>query len=294
MSETNPNVFYLPEFTANRDLTADMIFEYFSKSEVLPYICYHITNPDVKPFLQIMLQKTPFCNNIIKEEFVLPSIIFNRNSENIGDMIVADVKQGLQRMNLYLNLNKDTKIVFKGFILDVNNNCYGLVDLSNVELKYLELRRNTPLWFVLPTEIINFQTVCNIPVSEKVIELFTYGKPELCILQNAETDEYYSAPDIGYTSDDYKTSELQLVFGPSKKLIDEMETYVYAFYRTYRRALHFYKFSEGIKNRDEKVNKERNIGINRYAIFSDENCFVLDTLNIKEFELFHPLSIYRV
>ena len=291
MSETNPNGFYLPEFTANRDLSADMIFEYFNKSDVLPYICYHITNSGfVVPFLQIMLQKTPFCNNVIKEEFVLPSIIFKRSCEDIGELIVEHVKQGLQRMNLNLNLNKDTKIVFKGILVDNNNNCYGLVDLSNIELKYLEQKRNTPLWFVLPTEIVNLQSICNIPVSDKVVDLFTYRKPELCILQNPETDEYYSAPDVGYTSADYKTSELQLVFGPSKTLIDESETHGYSFYSSFLYA---------IKNMLIDFDKERNIGINRYAIFSEDNQVLHDTVtgdivNIKKFEMFHPLSIYSV
>ena len=281
------NYFYYPAFTANRYLTADMIFEYFSKSEVLPYICYHITNSALDiPFLQIMLQKTPFCNNIIKEELVLPSIIFNRNSENIGDMILADVRRGLQKMNLK-NKNKDKDIVFKGILVDINNNCYGLVDLSNIELKYLELRRNTPLWFVLPTEIVNLQSVCNIPVSEKVIELFTYKKPELCALQcHNEQGKYYFSPDVGYTINDYKTSEMELVFGPSRKILSDSETHVYSFYRSFTPFL-----NENAFNFDR--DKERNIGFNRYALFSEDTVNV-DTVNIKQFEMFHPLSIYKV
>jgi len=281
MSETD--IFYFPAFTANRYLTADMIFEYFSKSEVLPYICYHITNSETNPFLQIMLQKTPFCNNIIKEELVLPSVIFKRTCENIGDMILADVKHGLQKMNLInKDKDKDTEIVFKGILTDINNNCYGLVDLSNIELKYLELKRNTPLWFVLPTEIVNLQSVCNIPVSDKVIDLFTYNKPELCALQcHNEQGKYYFSPDIGYTINDYKTSEMELVFGPSRKILSESETQVYSFYRSLKIANHFDK------------DKERNNGINRYALFSEDTVNV-DTVNIKQFENFHPLSIYKV
>jgi len=286
MSETD--IFYFPAFTANRDLTADMIFEYFSKSEVLPYICYHITNSETNPFLQIMLQKIPFCNNIIKEEFVLPSIIFKRTCENIGELILADVKRGLQKMNLInKDKNKDTEIVFKGILTDINNNCYGLVDLSNIELKYLELRRNTPLWFVLPTEIVNLQSVCNIPVSDKVIDLFTYNKPELCALQcHNEQGKYYFSPDVGYTINDYKTSEMELVFGPSRKILSDSETHVYSFYRSFTPFL-----NENAFNFDR--DKERNIGFNRYALFSEDTVNV-DTVNIKQFEMFHPLSIYKV
>jgi hypothetical protein len=236
-----------------------------------------------------MLQKTPYCNNVIKEEFVLPSVLFKRTCENIGDLIVADVKQGLQRINLNTNTNIDTKIVFKGILVDINNNCYGLVDLSNIELKYLEQKRNTPLWFVLPTEIVNLQSICNIPVSDKVVDLFTHRKPELCVLQRCtEQGEYYSAPDIGYTSADYKTSELQLVFGPSKTLMDDSESHGYSFYRS---------FLQVFKNEPKKSDKERNIGINRYAIFSEDNygssdTVNVDTVNIKQFEMFYPLSIY--
>jgi hypothetical protein len=242
-----------------------------------------------------MLQKTPFCNNIIKEELVLPSVIFKRTCENIGELILADVKRGLQKMNLInKDKNKDTEIVFKGILTDINNNCYGLVDLSNIELKYLELRRNTPLWFVLPTEIVNLQSVCNIPVSDKVIDLFTYNKPELCALQcHNEQGKYYFSPDVGYTINDYKTSEMELVFGPSRKILSDSETHVYSFYRSFykslKNAIHFDKDKEI----DEEIDKERNNGINRYALFSEDTVNV-DTVNIKQFEKFHPLSIYKV
>ena len=283
MDAPKSKYFYYPAFTANRDLTAEMIFEYFNpnKSEVLPYICYHITDNNSPPILQIMLQKTPYCNNIIKEELVLPSIIFNRNSENIGDMILADVKRGLR------GFNKNTNIyaVFKG-ILVVDNNCYGLVDLTSTYIKYCEITRNSPLWFGLPTEIVNLQSVYNISVSEKVVELFTYRKPELCILQNPETDEYYSAPDIGYTfNTNYKIAELQLVFGPTKEIIDENEdednddNWGYIFNKCYDKCF---------KKDDKKT-------CNRYAIFSEDKNSIhsSNTVIIKQFEQFHPLSIYN-
>lgn len=288
-SKTN-NYFYYPAFTANRDITAEMIFEYFNpnKSEVLPYICYHVSNND-NPFLQIMLQKTPYCNNIIKEELVLPSIIFNRNSENIGDMILADVRRGLNG----LNKNTNSNAVFKG-ILVVDNNCYGLVDLRSTYIKYCEITRNSPLWFGLPTEIVNLQYVYDIPVSEKVVELFTYRKPELCILQNPETDEYYSAPDIGYTfNTNYKVAELQLVFGPPKQIIDENEdednddNWGYTFNKCYDKC-----YDKCFKKDDKKDDK--NV-CNRYAIFAEEKNSIhsSNTVIIKQFEQFHPLSIYK-
>lgn len=290
MATPSNKYFYFPSFTANHDLTAEMIFEYFNpnKSEVLPYICYHITdNESSEPVLQIMLQKTPFCNNIIKEELVLPSIIFNRDSENIDELILDDVRRGLYNKKL----NKNVRAIFKGILVDTDNNCYGLVDLSDTYIKYWELTRNSPLWFVLPTEIVNLQSVYDIPVSEKVVELFTYRKSELCILQNTETDEYYSAPDVGYTfNTNYKTAELHLVFGPPKKIIDENEeenddNWGYTFNKYYDNKFYDNKCNDNISYK----------GINRYAIFSEDKNSIHSstTVVVKQFDGFQPLSIYN-
>lgn len=275
---------YLPAFTANSFLTSDILYDYFNKTDILNYICYHITSDTKYPFVQIMLEKTPFCNNVIKEEFVLPSILFKRDTTNYKELILNDVVKSLNRIGCKVDLI--TEDAFKGVLVDIDNICYGLVDLSKIDIKYLELKRSSSTWFVLPTEIVNIQQICNIPVSEKVIDLFTYKKPELSVLYKSDTNNCYIVPDIGYTCTYYKTSELQLIFGPSKELIEEQMRYTF-----------FTSFDESINKHlclNQSKNDDKKLGINRIAIFIDNNeCFIKNTnIYSKNLDLFLPLAIH--
>lgn len=271
---------YLPAFTANQYLTSDILYEYFNQTGILKYICYHITTDVKYPFLQIMLEKTPFCNNIIKEEFVLPSILFKKETTNYKELILNDVIKSLNRIGC--KVEQIEQDAFKGVLVDIDNNCYGLVDLSKIDIKYLELKRTSSTWFVLPTEIVNIQQVCNIPVSEKVVELFTYKKPELCVLYKLDTNECYMVPDVGYTCSDYKISELQLIFGPPKELFDDKMGYWF-----------FTSFDAAINKQEIKNGKEK-VGINRIAVFIDNKDCIIQNPNIysRNLESFHPMSIH--
>ena len=276
---------YLPAFTANPYLTSDILYEYFNKTGILKYICYHIT-PDAKyPFIQIMLEKTPFCNNIIKEEFVLPSILFKRETTNYRELIMNDITKSLNRIGCKVDLIELD--AFKGILVDNDNNSYGLIDLSKIDIKYLELKRSSSTWFVLPTEIVNIQSVCNIPVSEKVVDLFTYKKPELSVLNKLDTNECYSVPDIGYTCNDYKTAELQLIFGPPKEVIEEQMGY--SFFTNFYAAIH--KNLDLKQNTNSRVNEK--MGIIRIAAFIDKNCIIKNPyIHSRNLDSFNPLAIH--
>ena len=39
---------------------------------VLNILCYHVENETKYPFLQFMMEKIPYCNNIVKEQITLP------------------------------------------------------------------------------------------------------------------------------------------------------------------------------------------------------------------------------
>ena len=275
---------YLPAFTANSYLTSDILYEYFNKTGVLKYICYHITTDAKYPFIQIMLEKTPFCNNIIKEEFVLPSILFKKETTNYKEVILNDVVKSLNRIGC--KVDQIEPDAFKGILMDTENTCYGLVDLSKIDTKYLELKRTSSIWFVLPTEIVNIQQVCNIPVSEKVVDLFTYKKPELCVLHKLDTNECYMVPDVGYTCSDYKTSELQLIFGPPKELINDKIGYY--FLTSFDAAI-----NKQEKGKEKEKEKEK-MGINRVAVFIDNNDCIIQNPNIYSIilESFYPLTIH--
>lgn len=273
---------YLPAFTANTYLTSDILYEYYNKTGILKYICYHITTDAKYPFIQIMLEKTPFCNNIIKEEFVLPSILFKRETTNYKELILNDITKSLNRIGCKVDLIDPD--AFKGILVDVDNICYGLVDLSKIDIKYLELKRTSSTWFVLPTEIVNIQQICNIPVSEKVVDLFTYKKPELSILNKVDTNECYTVPDIGYTCSNYKTAELQLIFGPPKELVEDKMGY--SFFTSFVIAI--------TKHLGLNKNDNEKMGINRIATFIDNNDCIIKNPHIysKNLDLFHPLAIH--
>ena len=70
---------YLLEERANKDITLDN-----ENGMVIIYLlCYHINNDHKYPFIQFMMDKIPFCNNIIKERLILPYIIINEKSSDM-------------------------------------------------------------------------------------------------------------------------------------------------------------------------------------------------------------------
>ena len=62
---------YLLEEKANKNFT----FENLVNDRgfcVLNVICYHVEEQHKYPFLQFMMEKIPFCNNVVKEQVTLP------------------------------------------------------------------------------------------------------------------------------------------------------------------------------------------------------------------------------
>jgi hypothetical protein len=175
----------------------------------LHYICYHVTQNGKYPFVQIMLE-------LLQDSFVLPSITIDKDytNKNIETLIFRKIKADLKRIKCNLVIAE-----FKG-ILNVNiesnkKNIYALIDVSSVDINCLNLSKTVTTWFALPTEIININSVYNIPVSNKVSNLFQNEMPELGVLMNNGMP--YLLPDVVYTSSpDLKETEFRSLFGPSK------------------------------------------------------------------------------
>ena len=162
---------------------------------------------------------------------------------------------------------------------------------------------SSSIWFALPTEIININSICNIPISKEVVQLFTYVMPELGVLYKTnELKDQYLLPDIVYTSSNtVKQSEFQTLFGPSKEEI-------------------YYHFNSSFLDLREGKMLE---AINRFALFIEDPlifdlelddikdiddiedivyekcgltpCIIIQSMNIllvKEYELFQPLSYH--
>jgi hypothetical protein len=158
---------YLLESEADRYIKLDDIF----RSEtygVFNILCYHINVEAKYPFLQFLMDKVPYCNNIIKERFTIPSVMYYNLDTPIETLALEKVSDCLQQLGMD-NIELDEHM-YKGVLYDTLNNPYVMVNITGLDIRGYNLSRNTFSWFLLPSEIINNRQVCNIEVDEEVVE----------------------------------------------------------------------------------------------------------------------------
>ena len=311
---------YLFENCVNKNIESKDIFNKNNTYNLLHILCYHVTNTTKYPFLQFMLEKIPFCNNIIKEEFILPFISFNDTS-NIEEIVIDKVRQSLHNIGFdNTQVTKVTNDMYKGIVLDDTSSYkqYALINITGIDLTGLKLCRNSPIWFVMPSEIINTKHICNIEIDKEVTELFT-SMPTLGLLSDPITSRTYIIPDVAYTGDEYKKVEFNSVFGNVKSKEYDSCSSNYYFYKAFGDAVRYGGWTKngGIQEID-KNNKEHthnsagrlvvdndygryiNGGINRYAIFIEGNLYLelesefsLDDASIERLYPEPTLSIYN-
>ena len=202
------NYTYLASQYCNPDINASNIFSDLIDGQ-LHYICYHVTKNGKYPFVQIMLE-------LLQSSFVLPSITIDKDftNKNIETLIFRKIKADLKRIRCNL-----VTAEYKGIVsVNVESNkkdVFALIDVSSVDISCLNLSKSVTTWFALPTEIINLNSVYDIPVSNTVSNLFQNVMPELGVLMNNGSP--YLLPDVVYTSSsDLKETEFRSLFGPSK------------------------------------------------------------------------------
>jgi hypothetical protein len=156
------NYTYLLENNTDKHLSFNDIINDNDVS-ILNIICYYIDERYKYPFLQFMMEKIPFCNDIVKEEFILPYIFLTDTSINIQDAILQKIKFNLSLIDL--DCNKINEDMYKGIVfIGDNEKPYALVNITGISVHCLNLTRNSLCWFVLPSEIINTKKVCNIDI----------------------------------------------------------------------------------------------------------------------------------
>ena len=203
---------YFLDNIANRNILIDEIYNE-NMINMLNFICYSVNTDGKYPFLQFMMEKVPFCNNFVKEQFILPYILFSDIKKSIDDLVIEKIKLSLKNIG-YVD-NKLNSEMYKGITYDKDGKPYAVVDITGIDISRLHLLRNSLTWFLLPSEIINKQSVCNINIDDDVINLFT-EMPELGILRNKKNDEPFLIPDAVYTGDEYKIVEFNSLFGVRK------------------------------------------------------------------------------
>lgn len=281
---------YLFENCVNKNTDSKDIFNKNNKYNLLHILCYHVTNTAKYPFLQFMLEKIPFCNNFIKEEFILPFISFD-DTTNIEEIVIDKVNKSLVSISTGTKVTKD---MYKGIVLDDTSSYkqYALINITGIDLTGLKLCRNSPIWFVIPSEIINTKHICNIAIDEEVTELFT-SIPTLGLLHDPITSRTYIIPDVAYTGDEYKKVEFTSVFGNVKSKEYDSCSPNYYFYKAFGDAVRYGGWTKNGGTREiDKNNKEHthnlagrlvvdndygryiNGGINRYALFIEGNLYL--------------------
>lgn len=293
---------YLASQYCNPDTSVLDLFTDLDNGQ-LYYICYHITTNSKYPFVQIMLQ--------FKDElgFILPSVTLEQEEQKISESILKKIKTDLKHLRCNTNLLSEDN--YKGIFSD-NNKAYALIDVSLVDITCLQLLRTSSIWFALPTEIININTICNIPISKEVIDLFTYVMPELGVLYKTnELKDQYLLPDVVYTSSTtVKQAEFQTLFGPSKEEIyyhfnssffdlckDEITKAVSA--EPWVEAINrFALFIENPIIFDLELDDIKDIDDIEDIVYDkcgSSTCILIQSMNIllvKEYELFQPLSYH--
>ena len=226
------------------DINVDSVYNHLNKS--FNIVCYHIDTTGKYPFLQFLLV---YHNNM----FTFPKGV--------------DIRDTLTKMKLILDIQGT---LIKGLY----QNKYLFIHIPNISIPNISNLIDTiSIQFVLPTEIINNQSVLNIDIDKKVVNLFTDVR-ELGHLIDAKNN-YYMLPDVVYSGSEKKQAEFRSIFGNIKtKMYNSCGEY-YFFYRSFGNAVKDGGWLK--KGEPEKIGNRQIVNINtnkyitgcinRYALF---------------------------
>lgn len=276
------NYRYLLEEKTNKNISSsELISETTNNVCVLKILCYYIDTSAKYPFLQFMMEKIQY-DDVEDELMILPHIFVRDAKSEIKDAVLERVVSEFDVFGY--DLNKITEDMYKGIIYDKSGeNVFALVNISAIDLCRLNYMRQTTCWFVLPSEIINTKSVCDISIDPNVTNLFT-NSPHVGLLSDNKTNEFYILPDVVFSAtNELKQAEFQTIFGNVKtKTYGDCGEYFY-FYRTFGDAVR--EFEE---NKTHALNGVIKC-VNRYALFVEgkmyfekKNEFTLTDENIRQ------------
>ena len=240
-------------------LDVDSVNNYSHLNKQFNIVCYDIDATGKYPFLQFLLV---YHNNM----FTFPKCVSIKDVNDTLTKLILDIQDPLIK-GLYQN----------EYLFVHIPNISNLIDTISVQ-------------FVLPTEIINTQSVYNMPIDENVVSLFMNNIEISLLIRVCHKNKYYNLPDAVYTSDStLKASEFKLVFGNNKTTYDSNHGSYYCFYRGFN----------DLPESDEYIN--------RYAVFSEGELYFSDmdeltklcdskkpNLFIRDFNNIISLSKYKI
>jgi hypothetical protein len=272
---------YLGEQNINKNISINDISKDIKnggKYDILFLLCYSVNNEAKYPFLQFMMDKMPYCDNLIKEQFSLPYIFYTDFSKTIETLVLEKVTYSLNSIGC--NCNQIHKDMYKGVIYDLMEQPYALIDITGIDISGMCLTRNSLVWFVLPSEIINVKSICNIDIDLEVVNLFT-NIPKLGVLIHPLTNNPYINPDSVYTGGELKMVEFNSTFGINKsKIYNRCGDYHY-FFRSFSDSVKYGGWAKDLETNkysttgrlliDNEYGRYVTGGINRFALFIEGN-----------------------
>ena len=248
-------------------------------------ICYHIDSSGKFPFIQFLLYNS--YDLFFGNRLILPTINLNlydnRGDPDVETLVREKIQQYLSIINCQINDVNDIKIN------GTYSNKYIFVDVSKIDISGLFLNNNSEVWFVLTNEIINNCKECDIPIDKNVYLLFL-NEHRLFSIRNNATDQLYSNPDVAYSGSFYKEAEFQSIFGVTQtdKGFGKNYCFSLSFNDTFKYAgwslldKPEYRFSKLITDND--YGRYISGGINRVAILTEKNEFIVNPDDVKQID----------
>jgi hypothetical protein len=263
-------------------------------------LCYHINDNLKYPFIQFLMDKTPHdMTNIVREEFILPCIVFGKETHNIEKIALQKITTKLERMGCNVeNVNLENNFVG---VLTIYDSFFLIFNLTNVLVNPNKFYNNSSSLFLLPTEIMNVGSVYNVSVNKHTRNLFL-SVPELCLLQdNDKHHDPYPLPDVVYSC--YNT-DFECAVGILKRQWVSASAPHYGFCKKYENknftlrcvlfAENFSFYVEENKNltiTDEEIDKYHKDSTMIYIYYEVEKLIGNVDILVLNDRLFEPLSL---
>ena len=174
-------------------------------------VCNYAVNTDGKyPFLKFILTN-------LNMKLTFPKIIIE--NINIEKNELIDICKENTYKSLLMNEEVYDCIKFVGFYVN-NNNLYIFFDITTCKVILNDIYKNNTNWFVLIDEIINHKNICNIPINNKITNLFM-NNISLCYLTNKQL-ENYEIPIVSFVSKKKNLLHYNYSFGEFAKNKSEL------------------------------------------------------------------------
>ena len=227
------------------------------------YICAYDVNDEGKyPILRFLLTKPAF-----NEKLLFPRLSLFKSLSS--DELIAETTSYLCNL---LNNDFDVfskSVEFNGYY-EYHNELYIFFDITKINVVINDIYKNNSLWLAVIDEIINYRSLCNVPIDLCVVSFFTCNQ-QLCFLVD-ENDEKYEIPIVCYVGKPESALNFTFIFGEPKT---DKNSLLGPFY-------YFNDFNTAFKNAGQLRDKDGSSvkgGIVRFAVFVGNTKFIENSVN---------------